>query len=107
MEWQTIDGYCDLYEISDMGDVRGIKSGVTLKPHANKRWGYLQVMLWHNCRGKQHYIHRLVAQHFVNNPNGYKYVTHIDGDKMNNAADNLTWVERPQQKTDKGHGTAK
>ena len=42
---------------------------------------------------QDHYIHRLVATHFVPNPNKYKYVEHIDGDLKNNNADNLRWVE--------------
>lgn len=35
----------------------------------------------------------LVAQSFVPNPNNYKYVRHIDGNKENNRADNLEWCE--------------
>jgi hypothetical protein len=39
------------------------------------------------------YPHREVAKAFVPNPNGYKYVEHIDGDTTNNHATNLRWVE--------------
>ena len=35
-----------------------------------------------------------VAQAFVENPHGYKYVSHIDGDLTNNAAENLEWVAK-------------
>lgn len=36
-------------------------------------------------------VHILVAQAFIDNPNGHKSVIHLDGDKTNNCVDNLTW----------------
>jgi hypothetical protein len=43
-------------------------------------------------------IHTLVAKAFVENPNPdlYTEVHHIDGDKLNNNADNLKWVTRQE-----------
>mgnify|MGYP007066197336 CR=1 FL=1 len=37
---------------------------------------------------------RLVAEAFVLNPDGFKFFTHLDGDRTNCAADNLQWIER-------------
>ena len=44
------------------------------------------------------YTHRLVAEQFIPNPNGWRFVTHLDGDKSNNSVDNLLWISSPYQK---------
>ena len=80
MIWKPIENFENLYEVNDDGQVRGLKRGKLLKPQPNRKTGYLQVMLWNNSTVKLHYVHRLVAQAFVENPHGYKYVSHIDGD---------------------------
>lgn len=54
--------------------------------------GYLRATIF----GKDKYVHRLVAYYFVENPNKYKEVNHIDGNKENNCADNLEWCTRSQ-----------
>ena len=41
------------------------------------------------------YLHRVVAEAFIDNPNGYNIVRHIDGDVTNNTVSNLIWAETP------------
>lgn len=40
---------------------------------------------------KRHLIHRLVAENFIDNPNNYKIINHIDNNPSNNRVENLEW----------------
>ena len=86
--WKPVAGYEDLYEVSDLGRVKGPKGIVKPKPTNN---GYVRTELW--CKGvrERPSIHRLVAKIFVPNPENKPQVNHIDGDRLNNAAANLEW----------------
>lgn len=44
----------------------------------------------------QKQVHRLVVETYINNPNNYKYVMHIDGKNDNNRVDNLKWSSMKQ-----------
>lgn len=52
---------------------------------------YDNVSLHKNKKGHTAEVHRLVAENWVDNPNNYPQVMHIDEDKHNNRADNLKW----------------
>lgn len=56
--------------------------------------GYMRVELCVNKVRKCCYVHRLVAQAFIPNPEGKKEVHHIDSNRANNALSNLMWVTR-------------
>lgn len=45
------------------------------------------------------YVHRLVAEHFIPNLNGSRFVAHVDNDKTNNAFWNLVWVDQAKRST--------
>ena len=58
--------------------------------------GYLYVRLCHNNVAECRFAHVLIDQCWVENPNNYQYVNHIDGDKTNCASTNLEWVTSSQ-----------
>lgn len=90
--WKTITQFSN-YEISTNGEVRNKTTKKILKGRLSKS-GYLQVSIKNDNTGKfiNQYIHRLVALHFLNNPENKCEVNHKDGVKINNQVDNLEWV---------------
>jgi len=92
-EWKTVQGYDD-YEVSNLGVIRNSK-GKILKIDWMKN-GYGKVYLYKNKRRYMHYIHRVVAQHFVPNPENKPEVNHDNSIKTDNRAANLVWSTRKE-----------
>jgi hypothetical protein len=90
----------DRYQISNIGRVFNTQTNKFLEPCVNK--GYYVIKLYddNNIR-KNLQFHRLIAIHFIDNPNNYKYVDHIDQDKLNNNINNLRWCSASQNAMNK------
>lgn len=58
--------------------------------------GYKQVFICVRNKHYMRYVHRLVAECYLPNPNNYAEVNHKDGDKANNNVDNLEWCTRSE-----------
>ena len=92
--WKSIIGYED-YQISNFGRVRN-KRGKILKPFKKGKYGHSMVGLSKNNKSKKFQIHRLVAIHFVPNPENKPEVCHVDNSLdengfLDNSANNLIW----------------
>ena len=90
--WKDIKNYEGLYQVSDEGEIRRIlKSGRT-KPLKKRNGLYYTVVLSKNNQSKTFNLHRIVAETFLDEPEGTTEVNHKDGDKKNNHVSNLEWV---------------
>lgn len=88
--WRDIKGYGGLYLISNYGRVYSNNSYKFIRPYFNNK-GYLKVDLYKDGNRKKLFIHRLVAETFISNPDNLPQVNHKDEDKTNNKVNNLEY----------------
>ena len=101
-EWKPVLGFEKYYKVNRSGDVLSLRSGTLRVPVPNPQNGYLTMVLSGRCEKKTVYVHRLVAEAFVENPNGYGFVNHKDENKHNNDASNLEWCTKAYNNTYNG-----
>ena len=97
-EWRPVVGFGDLYEVSNLGNVRSLqfhgKRRIRMMTQSTTKLGYKFVKLrdWNNGLAGSFPVHRLVAQAFIPNLDNKPQVDHIDTDPSNNVVTNLRWV---------------
>ena len=116
--WKDIQGYEGYYQISNLGNVKSLERTIIRSDGVvqvrkerimNKRIstdGYYIAKFNVNKKSKSIAIHRLVAQHFIPNPDNLPEVNHIDTNRKNNRVDNLEWCthqENVAHSAQKGH----
>ena len=97
--WKDIKGFEGFYKVSNKGNIysvgrknsRGRKCGGRVLKPLDRTDGYLEVNLYKNGVMEKILIHRLVAEAFIPNANGFPEVNHRDEDKANNNVENLEW----------------
>lgn len=104
VEVKNVIGYEGLYLIDNLGNIVSLPKIQGRRLH-NKykilnakvnKFGYKEVTLTKNGVAKTLLLHRLVAQHFVPNPNGLPCVNHKNGIKIDNRIENLEWCTKRQ-----------
>jgi len=86
-------GFDGRYFVSDDGGVYNTAMK-RLRPCINRKTGYCTVLLWKDRKPHMRYVHRLVAEAYLEKPDHKCEVNHKDGCKQNNAAWNLEWISR-------------
>ncbi|MBU8715430.1 HNH endonuclease [Brevibacillus parabrevis] len=106
--WQDVRGFEGHYQVSSLGRIRSLTRVVqkragghfTVRGRLKKTYvnnsGYECVDLDKEGRTHKTTVHRLVASHFCTKPDDATEVHHIDGDRLNNRANNLQWVTRQE-----------
>lgn len=95
-EWRDIKCYEGLYQISNHGRVKRLISVKCNKERLlaitkDLKRGYCRVMLSKGNKASRFLIHRLLAEHFIPNPENKPCIDHINGIRDDNRIENLRW----------------
>ena len=107
-EWKNIKGYEKFYKVSNYGEVKAKRKVIyevidgemqpsyinpehLLTPTDNGHGYSIVGLIDSNGNRVNHYVHRLVAEAFIPNPDCLPQVNHIDYDRKNNKVTNLEW----------------
>lgn len=81
--------YIDKIEVSSFGRVRSVNGHYYINRHNHN--GYLCVSFRMNGKKVNKFVHRLVAETFITNPDNLQQVNHLDCNRTNNNVENLEW----------------
>ena len=87
----------DNYQISNLGRIYSKKRRTCLKVKRLGNSGYYQIRLSKDGKYVYKNLHRLLAETFIPNPNNYRTVNHINGNKLDNRLANLEWADDCKQ----------
>lgn len=88
-----------LFEVNELGEVYRVKNGkrfLAKQSKTGRRHNYRTVTSCVDGQQKHFYVHRLIAEAFIPNPENLPEINHIDGNPGNNRVENLVWCTRKQ-----------
>lgn len=104
--WKPVVGYEGLYEVSNKGNVRSLNRTIPYKSQGKRavaygkqlhavrnKAGYCRVNLCNDGKHSAKFVHRLVAEAFIENPANLREVNHKDENPSNNVVENLEWCD--------------
>jgi hypothetical protein len=106
-QWKDVIGFEGIYEVSNHGNIRSVKSGQLKKITIDKKTNRPFLNLWKNNKQTVVRVHKLVLEAFVGKaPQGME-CCHNDGNSFNNHIDNLRWDTHKSNIHDRiKHGTS-
>ena len=106
-QWKDVIGFENVYEVSNHGNIRSVKSGQLKKITEDKKTNRPFLNLWKNNKQTVVRVHKLVLEAFVGKcPEGLE-CCHNDGNSFNNHIDNLRWDTHKSNIHDRiKHGTS-
>lgn len=105
--WKDVIGYEGVYSVSNIGRVKSLEKTILCKGwkivkekvlRLKLRGGYMAVGLYKNKKQKYYYVHRLVANAFIENTHNKPQINHIDANKTNNNLLNIEWVTQSENR---------
>ena len=110
--WKPIRGYEGYYEISNLGRIKAVDRIVKQGNHTIHRQsciksqyiskkGYPAVTLCRDRKSVMKYVHKLLAEAFIPNPENKLFVDHINTDKLDCRLENLKWVTAEENSNNK------